>query len=62
MSHLTCNLCSEPVALGDAVLRSRNFERVAWHPACYDVDHADRVIPEQRKPEHDRLVDAKMSA
>ena len=43
MNHLTCTACHQPVAYGEAVMRSRSFEQFAWHPACYDIEHAEHV-------------------
>lgn len=48
-----CHHCHRPVALGDAVLRSRSLEQVAYHPDCYAAEQAAVTIPEQRQPDHD---------
>ena len=41
MSHLTCHECREPVAFGDAVMRSRLFVPVAFHRECFARIRAD---------------------
>lgn len=53
--NLTCTHCLRPVARGNAVLRSRSFEQVAWHPQCYKLEQGAVTIPEQRQPDHDTL-------
>jgi len=59
MTTLTCTECREPVNYGEAVMRSRLFEQVAFHRECFDRIRVDvPVIPEQRQPEHDNLIRA----
>ncbi|HET7736737.1 MAG TPA: hypothetical protein VFK52_12225 [Nocardioidaceae bacterium] len=37
MARKSCNHCHQPIAQGEAVLRSINFEQIAWHQECYLV-------------------------
>lgn len=35
MKHLTCTDCHTKIPTGLAVIRTRSFQRVAFHQGCY---------------------------
>ncbi len=45
MNH-NCTECHHEIAPGQAVLRTVNFERLAFHRECW----AFRLLPAQRRP------------
>ena len=50
MSQQICIACQFPIPSGEAVIRTRHFERRAWHRECWEAAHPV-VIPTQRGAE-----------
>lgn len=44
MARKTCTSCGTSIANGEAVVRSINFEQVAWHPECYLTRELDEQL------------------
>lgn len=51
MTH-TCDECHQEIPAGEAVVRTVNFERLAFHRECW----AWRMIPAQRRPTDESLT------
>ena len=44
-----CRDCLDDVGNGDAILRSVSFQVVAYCRSCWQENHADFVVPAQRR-------------
>ena len=44
-NHIECDTCHQPVRRGDAVIRTRAFQQVGFHPACFTIHRAVKDIP-----------------
>lgn len=51
MTH-TCTECHCEIPSGEAVLRTVNFERLAFHRECW----AFRLLPAQRRPADESVI------